>query len=105
MKSICNRGFMGKLDLIVTRHPGLVTYLREIGLADAETAVVTHATPDVVKGKRVCGVLPHSLSCLCDTFTEVPLDLPQELRGAELTVEQVRQFARPAVTYRVEVLL
>jgi putative CRISPR-associated protein (TIGR02620 family) len=91
--------------LIVTRHPGLVAYLREIGLADAETAVVTHATPDVVKGKRVCGVLPHSLSCLCETFTEVPLNLPQELRGVELTVEQVRQFARPAVTYRVEVLL
>lgn len=96
---------MKRLDLIVTRHPGLVEYLREIGLAGAETVVVPHATPDVVRGKRVCGVLPHSLSCLCATFTEVPLDLPQELRGAELTVEQVRQYARPAVTYRVEVLL
>lgn len=96
---------MKRLDLIVTRHPGLVAYLREIGLADAETVVVPHATPDMVRGKCVCGVLPHSLSCLCATFTEVPLDLPQELRGAELTVEQVRQYARPAVTYRVEVLL
>jgi len=92
---------MKRLDLIVTRHPGLVTYLREIGLADAETVVVAHATPDVVKGKRVCGVLPHSLSCLCDTFTEVPLALPQELRGAELTIEQVRQFAGHPVTYKV----
>lgn len=96
---------MKRLELIVTRHPGLVTYLREVGMADEETIIVAHATPDVVRGKRVCGVLPHSLSCLCDTFTEVPLDLPQELRGTELTVEQVRQFARPAVTYRVEVLL
>ena len=92
---------MKKLDLIVTRHPGLVTYLREIGLADAETVVIPHATPDVVRGKRVCGVLPHSLSCLCDTFTEIPLNLPQELRGVELTVEQVRQFAGAPVTYRV----
>jgi hypothetical protein len=92
---------MKRLDLIVTRHPGLVTYLREIGLADAETVVVAHATPDVVKGRAVCGVLPHSLSCLCETFTEVPLDLPQELRGAELTAEQVRQFAGAPVTYRV----
>jgi hypothetical protein len=41
------------LDLIVTRHPGLVAYLREIGMADAETVVCAHATPDVVKGKRV----------------------------------------------------
>lgn len=92
---------MKKLDLIVTRHPGLVEYLREVGMADATTTVVAHATPDVVKGKRVCGVLPHSLSTLCETFTEVPLNLPQELRGVELTVEQVRQFAGAPVTYRV----
>ena len=92
---------MKRLDLVVTRHPSLVEYLREIGLADAETVVVAHATPDVVKGKNVCGVLPHSLSCLCETFTEVPLNLPQELRGAELTVEAVRQFAGAPVTYRV----
>jgi hypothetical protein len=92
---------MEKLDLIVTRHPGLVAYLREIGMAGTETVVIPHATPDVVRGKRVCGVLPHSLSCLCETFTEVPLNLPQELRGVELTVEQVRQFAGEPVTYRV----
>ena len=92
---------MSNIEIVVTRHPGLVEYLREIGLADVETIVVTHATPDVVRGKRVCGVLPHSLSCLCETFTEVPLDLPQELRGVELTVEQVRQFAGAPITYRV----
>lgn len=92
---------MKKIELVVTRHPGLVEFLREIGLADAETDVISHATPEAVAGKRVCGVLPHSLSCLCDTFTEVPLNLPQELRGAELTAEQVRQFAGAPVTYRV----
>lgn len=92
---------MKRLDLIVTRHPGLLEYLLEIGLADHSTEVVSHASPEAVAGKNVCGVLPHSLSYLCETFTEVPLDLPQELRGTELTVEQVRQYAKPAVTYRV----
>jgi len=92
------------IDLIITRHPGLVEYLREIGMADAETLVISHATPENVAGKNTCGVLPHSLSCLCETFTEVPLALPQELRGAELTVEQVRQFAGKSVTYKVEVI-
>jgi len=93
---------MKKIQLVVTRHPGLVEYLSEIGLADLdEIEVVTHATPEVVRGKRVCGVLPHSLSCLCETFTEVPLTLPPELRGKELTVEEVRQFAGPPRTYRV----
>ncbi|MFA5340560.1 MAG: CRISPR-associated protein Csx16 [Clostridia bacterium] len=89
------------IDIIVTRHPGLVEYLREIGLADSLTEVISHASPEAVAGKRVCGVLPHSLSCLCESFTEIPLVLPAELRGAELTIEQVRQYAKPAVTYKV----
>lgn len=92
------------LDLIVTRHPGLVEYLREIGLATAETEVVSHASPEAVAGKHVCGVLPHSLSCLCASFSEVPLTLPAELRGQELTLAQVRTFAGTAVTYRVKKL-
>ena len=90
-----------KIDLIVTRHAGLVEYLRESGLCGDDVTVVAHASPEVVAGRHVCGVLPHSLSCLCESFTEVPLRLPAELRGQELTLEQVRQFAQPAVTYVV----
>lgn len=94
-------GQENRVDLVVTRHPGLVEYLRELGLATDSVEVVAHATPENVAGKRVCGVLPHSLSCLCNTFTEVPLNLPAELRGQELTLEQVRLFAGEPVTYTV----
>ena len=90
-----------KVDLVVTRHPGLVEYLRELGLATENTVVVSHATPENVAGKHVCGVLPHNLSCLTASFTEIPLNLPAELRGQELTVEQVRQYAGEPETYRV----
>ncbi len=89
------------LDLVVTRHNGLVEYLGELGLVSEATQVVTHAYPELVTGRNVCGVLPHSLSCLCETFTEVPLRLPPELRGVELTLEQVRELADDPVTYRV----
>lgn len=92
------------VDLVVTRHPGLVEYLRELGLATEEVIVISHATPENVAGKRVCGVLPHNLSCLCESFTEVPLTLPPELRGVELTLEQVRQYAGKPVTYTVRVI-
>jgi len=92
------------VDLIVTRHTGLVEYLQEIGLAGPGVEVVSHATPANVAGRHVCGVLPHSLSCLCSSFTEVPLTLPAELRGQELSLEQVRQFAGEPVTYQVRVL-
>ncbi len=94
-------GLMFTLDLVVTRHNGLVEYLKELDLVSEETQVVAHATPDMVRGKHVCGVLPHSLSCLCETFTEVPLRLTPELRGVELSLDQVRELASDTVTYRV----
>ena len=90
-----------KIDLVVTRHPGLLQYLQELGLADESTRVLSHANVNDVRGLNVCGVLPHSLSCECSSFTEVPLDLPQELRGKELTYEQVRQYAGKPATYVV----
>ncbi len=92
---------MNKLNLVVTRHPGLVEYLKELDLMSEDTQVVAHATPELVTGKHVCGVLPHSLSCLCASFTEVPLRLTPELRGVELTLEQVREIADAPVTYCV----
>lgn len=91
----------GAVELVVTRHPGLVEYLQEIGLANESVQVVSHASPEVVSGRHVCGVLPHSLSCLRASFTEVPLNLPPELRGVELTLEQVRAYAGSPVTYEV----
>ena len=90
------------INLIVTRHTGLLAYLIEIGLARPGVAVIAHATSDQVRGQRVAGVLPHSLSCLTESFTEIPLTLPVHLRGEELTLEQVREFASPPVTYCVE---
>jgi putative CRISPR-associated protein (TIGR02620 family) len=93
-----------EVEVVVTRHPGLVAYLKKVGLASDNTQVVAHASPEVVQGKHVCGVLPHNLSCLCSSFTEVPLHLPAELRGQELSLEQVEQYAQPAVTYKVEKL-
>jgi len=88
-------------DLVVTRHPALVQHLTNLGLVNEETVIVAHVTPDLVRDKKVCGVLPHSLSCLTKTFTEVPLMVPAELRGVELTLEQVRQYAGKPVTYRI----
>lgn len=90
-----------KIDLVVTRHPGLVEFLRERGLCAPDATVIPHASPEDVRGKHVCGVLPHSLSCLCESFTEVPLTLPPELRGVELSLEQVRQYAGEPATYIV----
>ncbi|CAM3513804.1 hypothetical protein DESA109040_14995 [Deinococcus saxicola] len=52
----------------------------------------------------VSGVLPLHLAALASTVTEVPLNLLAELRGVELTLEQVRQFAGTEKMYRVQVI-
>jgi hypothetical protein len=88
--------------LIVTRHSALVTYLREIFPELIDADVITHVTTDdQVEGRYVYGVLPLRLARLALTVTEVPLELPQSLRGTELSLEQVRQYAGAPVEYHV----
>lgn len=93
---------MAFFDIIITRHAGLVEYLREIGAVDPDTPVVAHVSAGDIAGKNVVGVLPLSLAACAASVTEVPLSLPRELRGQELTVEQVRQYAGILRTYKVE---
>lgn len=90
--------------LIVTRHPALVDFLIERGvIASTQVAEVKdHVTPMDVQDRHVIGVLPLHLAALARSVTEVPLNLPKELRGVELTLEQVRQYAGSVATYRVE---
>lgn len=88
-------------QLVVTRHPALVAFLRERGLVRDDVKVVAHATPADLAGKHVFGVLPPSLAIHAAKATEIPLAIPPELRGVELTLDQMRQFAGEPWTYRV----
>ena len=88
-------------QVIVTRHPALVSFLIEMGLADKSTPVIGHATPEAIKGKNVLGVLPLHLAVEAKSVTEVPMDIPPEMRGKELTIEQMRQYALTPRTYQV----
>ena len=87
-------------NIIVTRHPALVEVLREDFGIDGP--VLAHATADDVRGKRVVGVLPLHLAAVAESVTQVTLNLPPELRGKELTVEEVRKHLKGLTTYRVE---
>lgn len=57
-----------KNALVITRHVSLVEYLKEIGIVDEIVKVLSHATSDDVARRDVIGVLPHSLSCLTNSF-------------------------------------
>lgn len=96
-----------KFDLIVTRHQGLVDYLlnEKVITGTEMPEMISHvADPAVLDGKRVLGVLPLSLAVRCASVTELVLDLPAELRGKELSVDQLREYSRGLKTYRVESL-
>jgi putative CRISPR-associated protein (TIGR02620 family) len=89
--------------IVVTRHPGMVTYLHAHGVIPEDCRVLTHATAEDVRGKRVVGVLPLHLAAEAAEVVEVPMDIPEHLRGSELSTMQVEIYARPEVTYRVTI--
>ena len=92
---------MKQETIIVTRHRGLVEYLIQQGVP-ADTPVIEHATPEAIRGKRVIGVLPMHLAVHAALVIEVPMDIPAELRGVELTAEQTAQYAGTARAYEVQ---
>ena len=91
--------------IIVTRHPALLQFLTECGEVDEGTAVLAHVSdPSALEGAHVYGILPLDLAARCGKVTAVTLRVPVELRGVELTLEQVREYAGELATYKVEKL-
>jgi len=87
--------------IVVTRHPALVAYLREIGAVGPDVEVLSHVTPEQIRGRHMFGVLPLSLACECASVTEVPLSLTPEDRGQELSLERLREIAGAPRTFVV----
>ena len=92
------------MAIIVTRHVALVDYLIEEGVVPKGCKVLSHASKKEVMGQDVIGVLPMHLAALASSITEVPLKIPSDLRGKELTVKEVRKYAGPPVTYVVTII-
>ena len=88
-----------RIELVVTRHTGLVAYLVKHGIVSKDTPVLAHASAEDVRGKHVIGVLPLHLAAEASTVTEVPLALELEDREKELPMERVEQIAGKPVTY------
>ena len=63
--------------------------------------VVRHADAETVKGKDVYGVLPLHLAALANTITSVDMNLPAEMRGKELSLEDVERYFVGFATYKV----
>ena len=86
------------MTVIVTRHAGLVEWLKRRGI---EGEVVSHAGEDTVRDRHVYGVLPYRLAALAGRFTEVSLVVPPELRGKELTADDIDGLNPQMTEWRV----
>ena len=81
--------------IIVTRHPGAIEFIRDAGF---EGEVIEHFTPEMVEeGIMVVGVLPvHLIGEILEKggrYVHVVMpQIPQEMRGQELTTEQMREY-------------
>ena len=87
---------------VVTRHKALVDYLlnKDI-IKEGEFKLIEHADYPEVQGQDVIGVLPLQLSAYAKSITEVPLKLTPEMRGKELTFDEVSKIAEKPVKYIV----
>lgn len=85
--------------MIVTRHAGAIEWLR---LRGVEGAVISHATPDQVRGCAVYGVIPLNLAAEAAEVWAIDLPgLKPEDRGSDLTPEEMDRAGATLSGYRV----
>jgi putative CRISPR-associated protein (TIGR02620 family) len=86
--------------LIVTRHGGLVDWLKSKGY---DGRVVDRATPADILGKHVIGSLPLHYSAIAASITSIAIPgCPQERRGEELSAEELDMYGAFLRTYTVK---
>jgi len=76
--------------IVVTRHKALVQFLVKRQMIGANTPIIAHASEEDVRGKDVIGVLPLRLAALAASVTEVPMDIPAELRGRNYPLSRLK---------------
>ena len=91
-----------KKQPVVTRHKALVSYLIDKNIIkEGEYKLIEHADYKDVEGQNVIGVLPLQLASYAKSITEVPLKLTSQMRGKELTFDEVEKIAEEPVQYIV----
>jgi CRISPR-associated protein Csx16 len=97
----------GTTAFVVTRHAGAVRWLLPRLRTSSNVKLMTHIDEDTVfrPGDMVCGVLPIALAArICAQGARpfaIDVKLPPELRGQELSHEQLEALDARLVEYHV----
>lgn len=89
----------------VSRHPGALAWAAEEGIQVDQ--LITHLDTEIIQpGDQVIGSLPVNLAAeVCQRggrYLNLSLALTPELRGHELTVEQMRACGARLEEYQIE---
>ena len=89
----------------VSRHPGAIEWATRQTLAVDQ--FVHHLDPALVRGgDTVMGSLPvHLAAAVCERgarYLHLSVELPEQLRGKELSADQLEQLGANMREYRVE---
>lgn len=89
----------------VSRHPGAKEWAQQEGIT--VDAVIDHLDPATIQaGDTVIGSLPVNLAAeVCERggrYLHLTLELPFELRGKELTAEDMRRCGARVEEYSVQ---
>jgi len=87
--------------ICVTRHVALYDYLVSECIIPEGTIRLNRATPDDIRGFHVYGKLPYCLAAHCARYTELELRVPMNMRGRELSLEQIASLVKRPRTYKV----
>jgi CRISPR-associated protein Csx16 len=88
----------------ISRHPGALAWAADEGLFVDQ--VIAHLDPAIIQpGDTLIGSLPVNLAAeVCargGRYLHLSLDLPPDLRGRELSVEQMRACGARVEEYQV----
>ena len=90
------------MKYIVTRHKGAVEWIREHYPIFNRFVVIPHITEEQVKGSIIIGTLPVNLAVLAKEYWHLSMMIPMEMRGKELTLEDMEEFGCQIVKYKIE---
>ncbi len=91
----------------VTRHKGALDWAAQKGI---NAQIVTHLSDDVLaqvrEGDTVIGILPiHLIAEVCARgarFCHLQVNIPAELRGQELTAEQLNRLGAELIEFSAQ---
>ena len=77
--------------IIVSRHPAAIKWINKY-YPDFNGIIKSHIAEDEIIGNRIIGTLPVQLAALAAEYFHLSIKVPAEMRGKELSIEDMVQF-------------